>query len=185
MSTSAPSIALICGSLRKGSINQQLTRALADIVTEKGANAELVDLGAYDLPLYHGDLDTPDGVHRLIADLKAYDGIIIVTPEYNGGLPALLKNTIDWTSTVELGHIKNKVYGIAACTPGPMSGIMVMRELQFLLMRLGADLVPVQTGCGNASSAFDDEGNLTHERTAGIAASMVDLMLERIATRSQ
>lgn len=176
-------IGFMCGSLRKGSINQKLTRALQAIAKDKGATPIYVDLGSYELPIYHGDLETPKGVQALIDDMSACHGIVIVSPEYNGGLPALLKNALDWTSKVTTDHIKGPVFGIGSCTPGPMSGIMVMRELQFLLMRLGADLVPMQVGCGSAASAFDDEGNLIAERPASFANMMFDQMLSRIASK--
>jgi len=99
MSEFAPHIALICGSLRKDSINKKLLKALAKRFKAAGAKASDINLGKYDLPLYHGDLSTPPGVKKLIQRLKSFDGIVIVTPEYNGGLPPLVKNTIDWTST--------------------------------------------------------------------------------------
>lgn len=175
-----PRIGFLCGSLRQGSINQQLSKAIQKIAKAKGLKTGEVNLETYDLPIYHGDLKTPAGVKKLIARMKGFDGIVIVTPEYNGGLPALLKNAIDWTSTVETGHINGQVYGIAACTPGPMSGIMVMRELQFLLMRLGADLVPTQTGCGLAAKAFDKKGQLIAEPAASFADKMLDQMVARI-----
>lgn len=183
MTDTPPRIALVCGSLREGSINQQLAKAIAKKIKAAGAKASHVDLGSYDLPLYHGDLDTPPGVKKLIRRLKGFDGVIMVTPEYNGGLPPVLKNAIDWTSTVETGHISGPVYGIASCTPGPMSGIMVMRQLQFILMRLGANLVPKQLGCGHAAKAFDKKGNLTAEPASTFADVMIAQMLERIAQK--
>ena len=184
MSNPAPRIALICGSLRKDSINKKLTKALAKRFKTAGANTSDIDLGKYDLPLYHGDLVTPSGVKKLIRRIKGFDGVVIVTPEYNGGLPPVLKNAIDWTSTVETGHISGPVYGIASCTPGPMSGIMCMRQLQFILMRLGAELVPQQLGCGNAATAFDKKGKLVSEPAVTFADKMIAQMLQRIARRN-
>lgn len=181
MSKSSPKIGFICGSLRKGSINQKLSQALQTIARQKGLIAEDIDLGAYDLPIFHGDLETPPGVKTLIEDIKTYAGVVIVTPEYNGGLPPVLKNAIDWTTTVETGHISNKVYGVASCVPGALSGVMVMRELQFLLMRLGADLVATQTGCANAGTAFNDGGDLIAERVKELAEMMFDQMISRIS----
>ncbi|MBC6403737.1 MAG: NAD(P)H-dependent oxidoreductase [Hyphomonadaceae bacterium] len=175
-------IGFICGSLRADSLNRKLAQALMQIATDRGANPVDIDLGSYGLPLYHGDLDTPASVRRLIEDCLACDGIVIVSPEYNGSVPPVLKNAIDWTSTISTDHIKGPVYGIAACTPGPMSGIMCMRELQFLLLRLGADLVPVQVGCGNADEAFGNDGALVRERTRDLARMMLDQMLDRIKT---
>lgn len=183
MTDTPAKIALICGSLRKDSINLRLLKALQKKLKAAGAKASYVNLETFDLPLYHGDLDTPAGVKKLIRRLKSFDGVVVVTPEYNGSLPPVLKNAIDWTSTVETGHISGPVYGIASCSPGPMSGIMAMRELQFLLMRLGAELVPKQVGCGFGETAFDAKGNLTAEPAATFADVMITQMLERIARK--
>ena len=139
MAKTPPKIGFLCGSLREGSINKQLSKALQKKAKAMGAKTGEINLGTYDLPIYHGDLKTPAGVRKLISRMKSFDGIIIVSPEYNGGLPPVLKNAIDWTSTVEMGHISGKVFGIASCTPGPMSGIMVMRQMQFMLIDYNAE----------------------------------------------
>lgn len=178
-----PKIGFLCGSLRQGSINQRLSKAIQKKAKAKGLKTGEVNLGTYDLPIFHGDLNTPKEVKKLITRMKSFDGIVVVTPEYNGGLPPVLKNAIDWTSTIETGHINGKVYGIASCTPGPMSGIMVMREMQFLLMRLGADLVPTQTGCGGAAKAFDKKGQLIAEPASNFADKMLDQMVARIKAK--
>lgn len=183
MAKTPPRIGFLCGSLRKGSINQQLSKALQKKVKTAGANTGEINLATYDLPLYHGDLKTPAGVKKLISRMKGFNGIIIISPEYNGGLPPVLKNAIDWTSTVEMGHISGKVFGIASCTPGPMSGIMVMRQIQFIMMRLGADLVSAQAGCGFADKAFDAKGHLVAEPSSGLADKMIDQMLTRIKSK--
>lgn len=183
MAKTPPRIGFLCGSLRKDSINQKLSKALQKKAKAAGAKTGEINLGTYDLPLYHGDLKTPPSVKKLISRMKGFDGIIVVSPEYNGGLPPVLKNAIDWTSTVEMGHISGKVFGIASCTPGPMSGIMGMRQIQFILMRLGADLVPTQTGCGFADKAFDKKGELTALPAATFADKMIGQMLSRISSR--
>jgi NAD(P)H-dependent FMN reductase len=89
----------------------------------------------------------------------------------------LLKNVIDWTSTVETGHLTGPVYGIAACTPGPMSGIMCLRQLHYILNRLGASVVPTQVGCGNASAAFDGEGRLAAEPANSLSDKMLGQLI--------
>lgn len=176
-----PRIGFLCGSLREGSINQKLSKALQRKFKDAGAKTGKIDLEVYDLPLLHADLPTPDGVKKLIRKMKGFDGIVVVTPEYNGGLPPLLKNAIDWTSLEGTGHFSGPVYGIASCSPGPMSGIMAMRQLQFILMRLGANLVPRQVGCGNAERAFDRKGELVDARASSMADMLVEQMLERIS----
>ncbi len=180
----APKIGFLCASLREGSINQQLQTALMRRFKAAGAKASKIDLNKFELPLYHGDLNTPGTVKKLIRKMKSYDGIVIITPEYNGSLPPLLKNAIDWTSTVSTDHIKGPVYGIASCTPGPMSGIMCMRQLQFILTRLGGEVIPNQVGCGHAAKAFDAKGNLIAQPAATFADTMRNAMLERIARKA-
>ena len=179
----APKIAFICGSLRQGSMNKRLEKALIKRFKIAGAKTSSIDLSKYEMPLYHGDLETPATVKKLIARLKAFDGIVVVSPEYNGCLPPLLKNTIDWTSTVSTDYIKSAVWGLASATPGPMSGIMCMRQMQFIFTRLGGHVLPQQVGCGHASKAFDAKGNLTAEPALTFADNMRDMMLERIAQK--
>lgn len=174
------SIAFICGSLRHGSINQKLETALMVKAAGLGATPTKVDLSDYDMPLFHGDTKAPDTVKALIEHLKTFDAVVVITPEYNGSLPPLLKNVIDWTSTVETGHFTGPVYGIAACTPGPMSGIMCLRQLHYILNRVGATVVPTQVGCGNASAAFDGAGRLSAEPSNSLADKMFGQIITHV-----
>ena len=173
-------IGFLCASLRDGSINKQLEHALIMRAKALGVDTSIIDLNDYELPIYHGGLDTPSNAQKLVNVMKSFDGIIIISPEYNGGLPPLLKNVIDWTSTIELGHITQPIYGIASCTPGPMSGIMAMRQIVYILNRLGGEIVPTQLGCGMASEAFGENGNLILEPASGLADKMLTSIIERI-----
>ena len=179
----APKIAFICASLRQGSINRQLEKALIKRFKEAGAKTSSIDLGKYEMPIFHGNLKTPPTVKKLINRLKKFDGIVVISPEYNGCPPSLLKNTIDWTSTVSTDYIKSAVWGLASASPGPMNGIMCMRQMQFIFTRLGGDVLPQQVGCGNASSAFDSKGNLIAQPALTFANNMRDMMLERITQK--
>lgn len=179
----APKIAFICASLREGSINKKLERALIKRFKAVGAKTSSIDLGKYEMPIFQGDLTTPPSVKKLISRLKKFDGIVVVSPEYNGCLPPLLKNTIDWTSTVSTDYVKGAVWGLASATPGAMSGIMCMRQMQFIFTRLGGDVLPQQVGCGHASKAFDAKGHLIAQPALTFADNMRDMMLERIAQK--
>ena len=92
-------IVALVGSLRAGSINRQLTEAAAQHAPE-GIELSVFD-GIVDLPFYNEDIDgdTPPeaavAFRRAIADA---DGVLLVTPEYNGTMPAVLKNALDWAS---------------------------------------------------------------------------------------
>lgn len=182
--TNAPKIGLLCGSLREGSINQKLMAALQKRVKAAGAKTTQIDLNKFDLPLYHGDLTTPAAVKKLVTKMKNCDGIIIVTPEYNGCLPPLLKNAIDWTSTIDTAQFVNPVYGIAACSPGPMSGIMCLRQLDYILTRVGAHVVSTHVGAGNADTAFDAKGELIAEPSSSLADKMIGQLLLQIKRKS-
>jgi NAD(P)H-dependent FMN reductase len=177
-------IALISGSTRTGSINKQLVDAVAFIFKDMGAKPVKVSLKDYVMPIYDGDYEIEHGVPKstknFIRRIKGFDGVFISTPEYNGGLPALLKNTIDWTTRVELGHFKTPVYGVGAASPGATSGIMAMRELHFILNRLGAQVVPAQVGAGFAAKAFDAKGRLVDGFSKNQAQMMAAQMLTLI-----
>lgn len=172
-------IGFLCGSLRIDSSNKQLEKSLIKRAKALGAETSVIDLALFDMPIFHGDLDTPENAKKLIHEMTAFDAIVITSPEYNGSLPPVLKNAIDWTSTVETSHITSPVYGIASATPGPMSGIMGMRQLAYILTRMGANVVPTQVGCGVASKAFDGKGNLTAEPAAALADKMLASLIER------
>ena len=92
-------VAALCGSLRPGSYNRALLRAASEELPRR-ARLELVD-GLAELPFYDEDLDaesTPAAAVALRETLAAADAVLIATPEYNGAMPAVLKNALDWAS---------------------------------------------------------------------------------------
>ena len=179
-SDSSPLIGFICGSLRDGSINKRLEKALIKRFERAEFETTTINLDAYDLPLYHGDLSPPAGVKKLTCKLGSCDGIVVISPEYNGGLPPVLKNAIDWASTEGKAHFETPYWGIASCTPGPMSGIMCMRQINYILMRLSAHVSPVQVGVGSAEHAFDAAGELIAEPSASLAEALIHDMRTHI-----
>ena len=97
MSKQRPVIAVLVGSLRKGSLNKQLARALEKIA---GDRAEFRRIRIDDQPLYNQDFDGdyPSVCKRLKDDINACEGVLFVTPEYNRSVPGVLKNAIDIAS---------------------------------------------------------------------------------------
>src|SRR5258708_18612981 len=90
----------ICGSLRKGSYNAMVQRALPSLAPEGMVLDEAPPFAAF--PLYNADVQSASGlpapVNALADAIRAADGVIIVTPEYNFSIPGGLKNAIDWVS---------------------------------------------------------------------------------------
>lgn len=184
---SKPIIGILSGSTRAASMNRKLVSAMAHVFESAKAQTHIIDLGDYDMPLYNGDYEEANGVpeaaKRLIADLSACDGVFISTPEYNGCMPALLKNSIDWTTRVELSQFSGPVYGIGSATPGPLSGIMALRQLHFVLTRLGAHVVPTQLGVGLYGAAFNEGGHLASAGTLSRAEKLAEQMLSAIENK--
>lgn len=182
-------IAIFPGSNRTGSINQKMCEAMAARYEARGAEVTLLSLADFEMPIYDGDWEdahgAPVAAQELHDELIAHDAVLMVSPEYNGSMPALLKNTIDWlTRLSDMEAFTKPVWSIGACTPGGLSGVMVMRDMQFILNRLGAELVPVQMGVSNAASAFNEQGGFSNDRIAGTAEKQIDAVYDRVARKT-
>ncbi len=123
---SALKILVIPGSLRTGSLNVKLAAVAALELVQLGADVTRISLADFPLPIYDGDLQAKSGVPLNAVNLKrmigAHHGVLIVTPEYNSSVPALVKNTIDWVSRVQDPHeargavFRDRVFAIAAAS---------------------------------------------------------------------
>lgn len=173
----------LSGSLRQGSFNAALLQAAAER-TPPGAR---IDIGTIrGVPLYDADLEAAEGlppaVQRLQAQLGAADGLLLVTPEYNNGIPGVFKNALDWMSRGPgLKLFAGKPVAVIGASPGGFGTVLaqamwlpVLRTLRTRPWEEGRLLVP------RASSVFDAEGRLQDEGTAtalsdfiaGFAASL-------------
>ena len=175
------------GSLRRESFNRRLIHTLVAGAKGAGAEVELIELRDFQLPIYDADLEAegmPDTVHRLQEKMAVADGLLIATPEYNGSIPALLKNTLDWMSRpqangdsgVEL--FKGKIAGISSASPGGLGGLRSLLILRDTLSKLDMWVAPSQMAIGSAFSAFDESGALIDERrrmaVEGVAKQAVE-----------
>lgn len=157
------------GSLRSASLNRKLIRVLGVAAREAGAEVTLADLREFALPVYDGDIEAagmPEAVRRLQALMREHDGVLVSTPEYNGSMPALVKNTLDWISRpLEDGRsgttlFRGKVAGLCSASPGPLGGIRSLIVLRDALAKLGLWVAPTQFALARADAAFDAEGSL-------------------------
>lgn len=162
-------IVAVCGSLRADSLNRKLLRALAERAPD-GVAVEIAEIRG--IPVYDGDLEAegmPGVVTALQDRIAAADGLILGSPEYNGGVPGPLKNAIDWCSR---GGRMNAVFGgrptgLVGATPGG-GGTRHAQQAWLQTFRvLGVDpWLSGQLYVGGARSLFDDAGALTDEATA-------------------
>ncbi|WP_459968720.1 NAD(P)H-dependent oxidoreductase [Nocardioides pyridinolyticus] len=118
-------IAVLVGSLRSDSVNRKLAELLAARAPE-GVRVDIVD-GLADVPFYNEDIDNPSDVPASAVALRdrvaAADRVLAVTPEYNGTMPAVLNNAIDWLSRpYGAGAIVGKPFGVVGATPTPYGG---------------------------------------------------------------
>jgi chromate reductase, NAD(P)H dehydrogenase (quinone) len=136
----ALSVLMICGSLRKGSYNRALMNTLPSLAP---ADMKLTEAPPFrGFPLYDADMQASSGfpadVMALAAAIRAADGVIIITPEYNFSIPGGLKNAIDWVSRTPDQPFKDKPVAIQSATGGPLGGARMQYHLRIAMTFLNA-----------------------------------------------
>lgn len=159
------------GSTRNDSFNKKLVRIAANGAKAKGAIVTFIDLKDYPLPLYDEDLEMEEGIPSNASRLKEIfienNGLLIASPEYNGGYSAVLKNVIDWisrpTSSTEkpLSAFNNKKASIMATSPGALGGLRGLYHLRELLLNINITVLPKMHSVGYSHDAFNDDWKLT------------------------
>ena len=135
-------VLVICGSLRKRSYNAALVRALPALAPPE---IKFIDAPPYDtFPLYNHDIQVESGFPAETvawADaIRAADGVIIVSPEYNWSIPGGLKNAIDWVSRMKEVPFKDKPVAIQSCAGGVLGGARMQYHLRQCLTSIDAFL---------------------------------------------
>ncbi len=173
----------ISGSLRQGSFNTALLRE-AERLMPPGARLEIRTIRG--IPLYDGDLEKAEGLPRAVAELKeaivGADGLLVATPEYNNGVPGVLKNAVDWLSR-PAADIK-RVFGgrpvaVMGASPGPYGTVLGQSAWLPVWKTLGAELWSGgRLLLPRAGAAFGADGQLldpdTAERLRGFLQGFVD-----------
>jgi len=155
-------ILAVSGSLRRDSHNTQLLRAAIEAAPE-GVEVELWDR-LHDVPLYDQDLDTTEpieSVRRLREAWGSADAILFATPEYNGSVPGVLKNAVDWASRpVREAPLTNKAVSVIGASNGQFGAMWAQADLRKILGVAGARVVGDELPVARASEKFDHEGRL-------------------------
>jgi chromate reductase len=168
----------LAGSLRTGSYNKALLRAAAE-VAPAGCTLEIASIA--DIPLYSGDIETKAGIPAAVASLKdaiaTADGLLLVTPEYNGSIPGVLKNAIDWLSRPPKDITRvfgDRAVGVIGATPGAagtrLSQTAWLPVFRALTMRpwFGKSLY-----IAGAGTVFDEAGTLIDEKIRTLLTAYV------------
>ena len=159
----------IAGSVRKGSYNGALLRAASELVPA-GTSVEIASIAG--IPLYDGDLESqqgaPDAVTALKERIAAAHGLLLVTPEYNGSLPGVLKNAVDWLSRPPKDIARvfgNKPVAIMGATPGAGGTRLAQAAWLPVLRALGTrPWFGKQLYVAGAAHVFDAEGRLVDDK---------------------
>ncbi|AKP66165.1 NADPH-dependent FMN reductase [Companilactobacillus ginsenosidimutans] len=180
-------IAVLVGSLRKGSFSKQIAKNLMGLFPE-GYETEVIETG--NLPLYNEDIDTEDSTPAEYTDfrnkLKDVDGVLFVTPEYNRSVPANLKNAIDVGSRPYGQSMWDGVpAAIVSVSPGAISGFGANHHLRQSLVFLNMPVVQQpEAYIGNVTNLLDDNGNVD-DRTKGFLKSIDDALVDLIGRYSK
>ena len=158
----------ISGSLRAQSYNTALLRA-AQTLVDTGVTLDAATL--HGIPLYDGDLEQREGLPAPVAELKerivASDGVLLVTPEYNNGIPGVFKNAIDWLSrsAADIPRVfGNRPFVVIGASPGGFGTILSQAAWLPVLRTLGTrHWSGGRLMVSRAGQAFDEQGAIRDE----------------------
>ena len=158
-----------CGSLRKGSYNGMVQRALPALAPEDMSITPAPPFAEF--PLYNADIQNSTGfpplVNTLAEAIHAADGVIFVTPEYNFTIPGGLKNALDWVSRLPNQPFAGKPIALQSASPGPVGGARVQYDMRKAMAFLDAFVLnKPEIFVGNCVAKFDEKtGELTDQAT--------------------
>ncbi|HET9702755.1 MAG TPA: NAD(P)H-dependent oxidoreductase [Vicinamibacterales bacterium] len=172
-------VAGIAGSLRQASLNRALLRAAVELAPPRLA-IEIHDLK--DLPIYNGDVEAagmPAAVAALGEAVREADGVLIATPEYNHGVPGVLKNAIDWLSRPpRRSALEGKPVAVLGASPGMTGSARAQTQLRAAFVFTNSYAMPQpEVIVGRAHEKFDEQGRLTDD----VTRKFVAMFLERFA----
>jgi chromate reductase, NAD(P)H dehydrogenase (quinone) len=153
-------VLVICGSLRKGSYNAALVRALPALAPPDMKLVTAPTIGTF--PLYNADVQDGSGfpvpAEALAGAIRAADGVLFVAPEYNWSMPGVLKNAIDWLSRMKEQPFNEKPVAIQSCSQGPLGGARMQYHWRMSMTFLNAYIFGTpEIFVGSAASKFNKE----------------------------
>ena len=171
----AERIVAFAGSLRRGSFNRALIRAAQELAPE-GMTIEPVEIG--ELPFYNADVEAegdPSSVAAFKAALHQCDGILIATPEYNDGIPAVLGNAMDWGSRLPgRSPLSGKPVALVGASPSQVGTARAQLHLRQILSHVHARVLPPpELLVSKAHERFDTALRLKDEGTRKVLGDLL------------
>jgi chromate reductase len=174
-------LVLMGGSLRPGSLNARLLRHLALRLEAQGHGVSAFFGGALRLPLYEDGAAPSGEALALHTALGAAQGLVIVSPEYNAGIPGHLKNAVDWLSTMPPSPWPGLPVLLGAASPGAFGGARGLLAWRVTLANMGALALPEALTVPHADQQLDAEGAPTEARTAAAVPRILEGFLSLAA----
>lgn len=182
-----PHLSIISSSVRIGRNTQKVARYLERYLHEnKLASTDMLDLGEYQFPIFEERIKYQKNPSEKVLDFverfKKADGIVIVTPEYNGGYPASLKNVVD----LMYEEWYKKPVAISTVSTGAFGGTQVITSLQFTLWKMKAWVAPTYFPVPKVQENFTEEGQAEDkDRTDKRAAAFLQELLWCVEAKSR
>ncbi|TIQ30448.1 MAG: NAD(P)H-dependent oxidoreductase [Mesorhizobium sp.] len=184
-----PRILVFAGSVRTGAFSGRTADVAQKELAMQGAEVTRISLGDYPLPIMDEDLEKekgiPENAVKLARQIADHDGLLIATPEYNGSIPPLLKNSIDWVSRLRRDGSRSfrplygKPAGLCSSSEGKFAGIRCINHLRAVLVRCQMEVITPECSVSRANEAFAEDGQF---RDARLQQSMERLCRTLIET---
>ena len=174
-------LVLMGGSLRSASLNARLLRHLARELEVKGHQVATFTGETLRLPLYEDGAEPSAEARALHSALGETQGLVIVSPEYNAGIPGHLKNAVDWLSTMQPSPWPGLPVLLCAASPGAFGGARGLMAWRATLANMGALALPEAITVPHADQQLDADGAPTDTRTAGMLPKILDGFLSLTA----
>jgi chromate reductase len=179
-----PRVLALSGSLRAGSHSTTLLRHAA---ARTGDDLELILYdGLREIPPFDEDSEADEAltvpVERLKQALRDADGVLIATPEYNGSVPGVLKNALDWVSRpVDTNPLRNKPVAVISSSTGSFGGLWAQNDLRRILGTLGARVLEGSVTVPYVHTLVDGVGELAHPDTSDGLRELVQALQGELA----
>ena len=174
-------LVLMGGSLRAASLNLRLLRHLMRALEAKGHQISAFTGNALRLPLYEDGAAPSSEAVTLHGALGQAQGLVIVSPEYNAGIPGHLKNAVDWLSTMKPSPWPGLPVLLCAASPGAFGGARGLMAWRATLANMGALALPETITVPHADQQLDADGAPTDARTAALVPKVLDGFLTLVA----